>query len=107
MPRELHIDRNIRTALARREQPLSHLATGSHAHRSVVYRILNGFTRDPRTGTLIEICQQIGASFNEIVGHSPLIENEETFNEMQKLSDPEKRRAIELIKIFVDTKDVR
>lgn len=104
---EFHIDKNIKNALARRKLSRRNLAVGTLADKSAVYRVLNGSTKDPRTSTMIGVCQRIGASMNEILGYPPPTGNESMLNQMQKLPDTDKQRAIELIKIFVETKGVR
>lgn len=103
---ELNIGKNVRDTLTRRKIPRRSLAVGTPAHYSAVYRVLNDSTKDPRISTMIGICQSLGTSMNEILGYE-VNHKEGILEEMQRLPDPDKKRAIALIRTFVETKDVR
>ena len=104
---ELNIGKNVRDALTHRKLPRRYLAVGTPTHYSAVYRVLNGSTENPRTSTMIGICKRLGTSMNEILGHPTITRDESILDEMQRLPDPDKERAIALIRVFVDTKAVR
>jgi transcriptional regulator with XRE-family HTH domain len=89
---------------------------GGVRNRATFYRILSGETRDPRTGTLLELCSALAITLDELLQLAELYRGEghqlklidvqlrQAFDEAELLDDDDKRLCLALLRAVIDVR---
>jgi transcriptional regulator with XRE-family HTH domain len=105
-------DAIARLAAARGMTP-AEVADSGRRTPSALYRILSGQTTDPRTSTLLELCQTLRTSPGELLGLAGLVEPaasevttidvalRQAFREVQALAEDDRVLVLALVRSFV------
>lgn len=80
----MNIDRNIRKYLTQKNMSVSKLIQKSRIHKSLIFRILNGETQNPRILTVIKIAEALDVTVDDLI-------TDECNEELDDLSDKKER----------------
>lgn len=64
----MNLDKNIKYYLKKNEMQVQELIEKTQIHPSVMFKILNGTTKDPKISTIIKISKALNISVNTLIG---------------------------------------